>query len=600
MPDVDTSISPPTLPTPKNLAEHGQRSDLVGPCDGAAGTSSVGHATASHAPLTHTGDQTTTALVISLQSLLGQFALPQVRADFVNGRFSQKMRRELLPKLDEVRCCLFPRWHGKSIISAVERNVGAAQHLLKLMSRDKEAFVTNLSDIHGCLTYEEWFSFLETLASDPYWDRVPVNDRCAHILPHGAKGDASTASTGDQSPPGPMRKSSRTVKRDVEVKIHRTKPRNMKRQPTKHRDGGRRSTKIEEIILSSSDDSDSSTEGSGHDDQSSTDCESSNSSSSDTTRRSRRRRRRNKCSRDKREAVMPPVFKMSGKTSLKSFLACYESYFSKKYNGDQYDKTQMLAQFLSDDLLEIFEVRGGRNLKYKDMKNELLNYYRKEKIGGKSYWRSKLDEATPDGCENLRIYGMKLLELAELAYPNDKKESAYQVRKHFLKTIPADASEKIEESELLMRASGSKKKHMSFANMMELAHDRQKASRKSMRLMLASAKMPLISHHQSTSREPVNSTFVGGDRGLDDRSNVMNMQRPNTRSSSTPRVYANSDRNSRIVCGYCKRPNHRTRDCWRASKLCLICGQDHLLESCPRYNPHHRSGSAARRTSGLN
>jgi hypothetical protein len=42
-------------------------------------------------------------------------------------------------------------------------------------------------------------------------------------------------------------------------------------------------------------------------------------------------------------------------------------------------------------------------------------------------------------------------------------------------------------------------------------------------------------------------------------------------------------------CSYCKRRNHWKRDCWRASRSCLICGKEHFMNNCPKYNPNHRN-----------
>ena len=88
----------------------------------------------------------------------------------------------------------------------------------------------------------------------------------------------------------------------------------------------------------------------------------------------------------------------------------------------------MLCKFLSDDLLKVYEVKGGRKLKYNTMKQELLNYYKKQKIGGTSYWRKQLREATLKDDEGYDIFGMRITELASLAYPKYKKESAFQLR----------------------------------------------------------------------------------------------------------------------------------------------------------------------------
>ena len=102
-------------------------------------------------------------------------------------------------------------------------------------------------------------------------------------------------------------------------------------------------------------------------------------------------------------------------------MSMYEHYFTRKFSGSQYDQTQQLEQFLQGDLLDVIHARGGQNLKYKKMKEHLLEFYKKLKIGSKSYWRKQMQDATPNERESLDIYGMRLLELAELRFQMTKR-----------------------------------------------------------------------------------------------------------------------------------------------------------------------------------
>jgi hypothetical protein len=70
------------------------------------------------------------------------------------------------------------------------------------------------------------------------------------------------------------------------------------------------------------------------------------------------------------------------------------------------------------------------------MKCQLLDYHRSHRVGGKCYWRQELAKASPTFDESWDIFGLRLVELAELAYPNDKKECASQLRQHFLEALP--------------------------------------------------------------------------------------------------------------------------------------------------------------------
>lgn len=41
-------------------------------------------------------------------------------------------------------------------------------------------------------------------------------------------------------------------------------------------------------------------------------------------------------------------------------------------------------------------------------------------------------------------------------------------------------------------------------------------------------------------------------------------------------------------CALCGKANHIMDKCWRANNLCLICGLDHRMKDCPRYDPDRR------------
>ena len=103
-------------------------------------------------------------------------------------------------------------------------------------------------------------------------------------------------------------------------------------------------------------------------------------------------------------------------------------------------------------------------MKYNDMKTQLLDYYKKQKVGSKSYWKKQLSEALTEGY----IYGLRLVELAELAYPLDKKECASQLREHFQKTLPPIVTTKVKDTERSLKASTKgKTSHLTFSTIME-------------------------------------------------------------------------------------------------------------------------------------
>ncbi len=170
------------MPHSQNLnlhsREHGQEED-------AAGGSSGGHLDVRCA-----GESITTlipskdnpmAQIISLQSLLGQFAHPKVRADFVNGCF-ESIDPSLLHQLDELRWTIFPHWHGGSVFKPDKHYQKSAEHLAKLLGQSNELSITDINAVEHCRTYREWHEVLEAISRNKYWTNVPSEHRCTHII----------------------------------------------------------------------------------------------------------------------------------------------------------------------------------------------------------------------------------------------------------------------------------------------------------------------------------------------------------------------------------------------------------------------------------
>jgi len=489
--------------------------------------------------------------LLAIESLLAQFAHTKVRADFASGSFASNVDTRLLPHIDELRWSLFPRWTKGTIMEVSKRNQGAANHCIELLNRSKALLRTGEDDNVMTLPYAEWFGILDMISADPYWTVIPTSDRCTHVLSPISAREVPQTKRERLSPFG-----GGSIERPKSV---------MADGGTRKKKQAERNVKVEEIVISSSGSEDSLDQSISTND-SSTD----SYSSSDSNMRSRRSTRRSRRSRRSRDIVTPPVFEMDGTVSLKDFLANFEAYFTKKYDGNTYDKTQKLSEFLTGDLQKVFNAKGGRKLKYGRMKEELVRYYSEHKVGKRSHWRRLLAQAEPEPGENYEIYGMRLTDLSERAFPRDKKEAARHLRNRFFSALPSAVTTKIEDAELALRAtSRGKRKHLPFAEIVRIAADVQVNSRHKSQVMVADT--PHLAPRPAT---------------VQTCDNCRN-SRPTTRHSREFR------RSNTQRCTYCQRTNHQRSDCWEANGLCRICGQDHVLENCPRYRPQ-RHGRQAR------
>ena len=529
--------------------------------------------------------------VVAYQGLLQQFSHPQVRADLINNRFGDSKISFTLEALDILRCSVFPQWTGGSLEGSSGSDSTAAVHLINLMA-DSEEIVPHRPEDASPRTYAEWNRTLRMLAQSSYWNETKPEKRCTHIM--------------------------KDLKPSFEdFKFPTMNPRVIGTKKEQHHEREKRDAgieKIEEIVLSS---------------DSSVDSSSSVSSSPDTSSSDGRvaMPRKLKKKVDKREIVIPPVFQMDGKLHLKSFLSSYESYFRSKFRGNSRDKCQQLEQFLTGDLLNVYKICGGRRLKYDQMKERLLTHFKKQKIGGRAYWRRKFEEASPKPEETLDLFGMRLMELAELAFPKSPREAAKMLRQTFLSQIPQKIREKISDMEKVMKAtSGGSQKHLNFSAIMQLAADLQAELLRSHTIMWSDDlqqhvagrrdtnnnidlepphrrqfwsqgrfrhKTPERGGHEAGNKwqrdspdhwQPGQSRYQKQWRSPDMRhtaqqgpsSGQWTPERPRKQDSSASRVK---------FCSYCGKRNHRESSCWRAKNACLICGGEHMMKDCPRYNP---------------
>ena len=261
----------------------------------------------------------------------------------------------------------------------------------------------------------------------------------------------------------------------------------------------------------------------------------------------------------------------------------YEKYFDKKYGGDNYEKNQVLASFLKDELLQIYEIKGGLRVKYGKMRKYLLAYYQEKKIGTRKYWKAQLEDMAPEVDEGYDMFGLRLLGVAKRAYAS-RGEAAEEVRKPYLRRMPAHIKAKIADAELLNAAQG-RGNHLPFKSLMMIARKSQIEQAATKTVMFAHT----VEEDEGTAVERDHDTKT---RFFKKQTRASQKTRPNTKPWS-PTARKSPDRN--IQCFHCGNKGHKRDECWIRQGRCRICGGQHEMEKCPRYDPDYRSKSRSRR-----
>ena len=190
--------------------------------------------------------------------------------------------------------------------------------------------------------------------------------------------------------------------------------------------------------------------------------------------------------------------------------------------------------------------------------------------------------------------------MAERAFPDDTKIRAKQLRTQFLQVLPESIQQKIEDTERSLRAaSNGKKKNLTFDGLVDIARDLQGAVRKTRSVFWASNPNRISYFHPemvkpSFSKGPASNESNGflrtrealHERGFDKETRSREINRQSQGKLRHP------SRN--VECNYCKKKGHIRRECWRATGACLICGKNHRMEQCPKYNPQYSGRSKSR------
>ena len=497
-------------------------------------------------------------IIISLCSLLNQFSSPQVRGDYLHGKFNEVLRPEFLPQIDEMRWLLLPGWERHNLLTKDKRTQLASSHLKKLLGRSPEVLESSLDGPQW--SYSDWMKYLETLAMDEYWNKMASVARCTHIVQDLQPKKIDTKTIEQRKPFG--------------LDFISTSERKMDKR-------NRRKIKVEEIILSSGDSTDL---------ECTIDLNDDSSCSDETTSLIGKHRKRY----HERSVVTPLPFEMNGKLHLREFFAVYEDYFNNKHVGSSFDKTQVLSQFLSGDLLKIYNILGGRRIRYSKMKNKLLEFYRKQRVGGKTYWRKELKNTLPENGEGLDIYGFRLSEVAKLAYPKDPSECATQLRNSFLEAIHPSIVSKILDAERTQKAlSAGKRKHFSFTTMIQMAKDLQETIAKPKNVLWSSDLSKPEKNLLASKSEQFSGTAGIIERNTGCPNCARSAAKPNEISGNiNPASVNQTQERKTMICSYCKRTGHDRSRCWRANNSCLICGDNnHKMIECDRYDPNRRPKS---------
>ena len=330
-----------------------------------------------------------------------------------------------------------------------------------------------------------------------------------------------------------------------------------------------------------------------------------------------------------REVVPPSKFDPRSGGSLKKFFRDFERYFDAKYDGTDGDKSAQLGCYLLGSAKSVYEAIGGSGKKYSKVKPKLLDWYTTERTSGQQTKFTEFQQASMRPTDSLRIYCLRLEQLALGAFPNSGAEYERQLKRKFLQTVPGSFIAKMETAQSSLALQGQK--CLSWDQMKKIAESEDRMARERMEVgrsvttdstdygeeptvwfsqpvqspaaegMCHAAELTHVDRHMvaprgKTGRQGASPPFrtrqyynssvqragatpphaPGRSRTLIDPTDPQTAQRV---GRSPPRSFSLPQRT--LLCHWCGRRGHTEERCWLKLGACTKCGSaDHSESHC--------------------
>lgn len=180
--------------------------------------------------------------------------------------------------------------------------------------------------------------------------------------------------------------------------------------------------------------------------------------------------------RSYKKVVTPPAFDPSGTQSLQRYLVLYERYFYAKFRGGQRECSMELEKFLTGDALSAYKTLDGSEKHYSVLKERLLDWFRTYQVQGAKRWKRELKNVNMKNGDSFKLFALRVHELAQKAYPQDKKECVRRMQERFTKATPGWFNEKLQQRQDMKEIMGLGKK-LNWSDMVKQAEKEDKVLR---------------------------------------------------------------------------------------------------------------------------
>ena len=318
---------------------------------------------------------------------------------------------------------------------------------------------------------------------------------------------------------------------------------------------------------------------------------------------------------DRKPKVIPPgKFRFNSGETLIQFFSRFEAYSAAMYPGSTDGMVPLLGSHLDGTALEVYKIISHTSMEYEEVKQRMLQWFREElekefKVDAENFTEAVLKEN-----EAIPLFALRLVGLAQRAFPGNDVTKMPIVRQKFLKSLPNEVKQQVDNTLMAIETSLGLQipwerlvaiVDSSFSN--KVQQEKGATSGAIPDLMNPGPTFPKVGEislrtcccHQLTAERGSCSGRQSAVQAQMPAQNVqpqqtVRMQNPPYQSHNT---YVNGGRRSASTwsrgtsnrrsnnnysqsCAHCKKTGHSMSQC-RARPLCRYCGRrGHLYEDC--------------------
>jgi hypothetical protein len=230
---------------------------------------------------------------------------------------------------------------------------------------------------------------------------------------------------------------------------------------------------------------------------------------------------------------------------------------------------------------DLYDAIGGGQIKYKDLKPKLVEWYQSERISLKQRRRGEFQKSVMRPDETCTIYCLRMEKLAGQAFPDDVRERERNLSKKFRETAPKALLAQIDNAQGLLTAYSNARMTWKVLKSFAETYDRQRKLRSAIPEVAEDEEVAMYFSNFTPKPQARTPPKTVPSRGQTGRPYPTQVYRNG--GGGSPSHSRGSSHRLQGPCNYCGRAGHSDSSCWLKQNACLSCGDKmHFSRNCPK------------------